>query len=66
MAEPGEFARHAFENGKLDLTAAEGLADLIDAETEAQRCRALRQADGALRFHRRRSRPKGMTAGSDF
>ena len=49
MAEPGEFARRAFENGKLDLTAAEGLADLIDAETDAQRRQALRQADGALR-----------------
>jgi tRNA modification GTPase len=48
LAEPGEFARRAFENGKLDLTAAEGLADLIDAETEAQRRQALRQAGGAL------------------
>ena len=36
LAEPGEFARRAFENGKLDLTEAEGLADLIAAETEAQ------------------------------
>ena len=48
-AEPGEFARRAFENGKLDLTAAEGLADLIDAETEAQRRQALRQSAGELR-----------------
>jgi tRNA modification GTPase len=48
-AEPGEFARRAFENGKLDLTEAEGLADLIDAETEAQRRQALRQSSGALR-----------------
>ncbi len=48
MAEAGEFARRAFENGKLDLTAAEGLADLIDAETEAQRRQALRQSTGAL------------------
>lgn len=47
-AEPGEFARRAFENGRLDLTMAEGLADLIDAETEAQRKQALRQAGGAL------------------
>lgn len=47
-AEPGEFARRAFENGKLDLTAIEGLADLIDAETEAQRRQALRQSQGAL------------------
>lgn len=48
LAEPGEFARRAFENGKLDLTAAEGLADLIDAETEAQRRQALAQSSGAL------------------
>jgi len=47
-AAPGEFARRAFENGKLDLTAVEGLADLIDAETEAQRAQALRQAGGVL------------------
>jgi len=47
-AEAGEFTRRAFENGKLDLTAVEGLADLIDAETEAQRVQALRQSDGAL------------------
>jgi tRNA modification GTPase len=47
MAEPGEFARRAFENGRLDLAQAEGLADLIDAETEAQRRQALRQARGA-------------------
>ncbi|WBX85467.1 tRNA uridine-5-carboxymethylaminomethyl(34) synthesis GTPase MnmE [Sphingosinicella microcystinivorans] len=48
-AEPGEFARRAFDNGKLDLTQAEGLADLIDAETEAQRRQALRQASGGLK-----------------
>jgi tRNA modification GTPase len=48
MAEPGEFARRAFENGKIDLTAAEGLADLIDAETAAQRRQALRQSGGQL------------------
>ncbi len=48
LAEPGEFARRAFENGKIDLTAAEGLADLVDAETDAQRRLALRQAGGAL------------------
>ena len=47
-AEPGEFTRRAFENGKLDLTAVEGLADLIDAETEAQRRQALAQARGGL------------------
>lgn len=48
LAEPGEFSRRAFENGKLDLTAAEGLGDLINAETEAQRRQALRQMQGAL------------------
>ena len=48
LAEPGEFARRAFLNGKIDLTAAEGLADLIDAETEAQRRQALAQAGGAF------------------
>lgn len=47
-AEPGEFTRRAFLNGKLDLTAAEGLADLIDATTRAQARQALRQLDGAL------------------
>ncbi len=48
MAEPGEFARRAFENGKIDLTEAEGIADLIDAETEAQRVQAAAQAGGVL------------------
>jgi tRNA modification GTPase len=48
MAEPGEFARRAFENGKLDLTQVEGLADLIDAETDAQRRQAVAQAGGIL------------------
>ena len=47
-AEPGEFTRRAFENGKLDLTQVEGLADLVNAETAAQRRQALRQLDGAL------------------
>ncbi|MBL8659899.1 MAG: tRNA uridine-5-carboxymethylaminomethyl(34) synthesis GTPase MnmE [Rhodospirillales bacterium] len=47
-AEPGEFSRRAFANGKLDLTAAEGLADLVAAETAAQRRQALRQMGGAL------------------
>lgn len=47
-AEPGEFTRRAFENDKLDLTAAEGLADLVAAETEGQRRQALRQMGGAL------------------
>jgi tRNA modification GTPase len=48
LAEPGEFARRAFENGKLDLTAAEAIADLVDADTAGQRRQALRQAGGAL------------------
>ena len=48
LAEPGEFTRRAFENGKLDLTQAEGVADLVDAETEAQRRQALGQLGGAL------------------
>ena len=48
LAEPGEFTRRAFENGKLDLTAAEGLADLVAAETSAQRRQALRQLEGEL------------------
>ena len=48
MAEPGEFTRRAFENGKIDLTEAEGLADLIAAETDAQRRQALRQMSGEL------------------
>lgn len=47
-AGPGEFTRRAFMNGKLDLTAAEGLADLIDASTRAQARQALRQLDGEL------------------
>ena len=47
-AEAGEFSWRAFENGKLDLAEVEGLADLVDAETEAQRCQALRIAGGAL------------------
>lgn len=47
-AEAGEFSRRAFLNGKMDLTAAEGLADLINANTEAQRKQALRQMDGEL------------------
>ncbi|MBV8107385.1 MAG: tRNA uridine-5-carboxymethylaminomethyl(34) synthesis GTPase MnmE [Hyphomicrobiales bacterium] len=48
-AEPGEFAWRAFVNGKLDLSEVEGLADLVDAETEAQRRQAQRIAGGALR-----------------
>lgn len=48
LAEPGEFSRRACANGKMDLTAAEGLADLVEAETAAQRRQALRQMGGAL------------------
>lgn len=48
MAGHGEFTRRAFENGKLDLTAAEAIADLIDAQTKEQRNQALSQMDGAL------------------
>ena len=48
LAEPGEFTRRAFLNGKLDLTQAEAVADLAAAETEAQRRQALRQLDGTL------------------
>jgi tRNA modification GTPase len=52
LAEPGEFTRRAFHNNKLDLAQVEGLADLVAAETEAQRRQALRQAEGELsRFY---------------
>lgn len=49
LAEGGEFSRRAFDNGKFDLTQAEGLADLIAAQTDTQRRQALAQAGGALR-----------------
>lgn len=48
LAEPGEFTRRAFEHGRMDLTAVEGLADLVAAETEAQRRQALQQSCGLL------------------
>lgn len=48
MAQPGEFTKRAFFNAKLDLTAAEGIADLIGAETEMQRRQALHQSGGVL------------------
>lgn len=48
LAEAGEFTRRALENGRLDLAQVEGLADLIDAETEAQRRQALRVLSGAI------------------
>ncbi len=49
VAEPGEFTRRAVVNGRLDLTEAEAIADLIDAETEAQRLQAVTQMEGGLR-----------------
>lgn len=49
LAQAGDFTRRAFEAGKLDLTAVEGLGDLIAAETESQRRQALARASGALR-----------------
>lgn len=45
LAEPGEFTRRAFESGRIDLTEAEGIRDLIDAETESQRKLAIRAAE---------------------
>jgi tRNA modification GTPase len=48
-AAPGEFTRRAFENGRIDLTEAEGLVDLIEAETESQRKAALALAEGGLK-----------------
>ncbi len=48
MADPGEFTRRALENGRLDLAQVEGLADLIDAETESQRKQALRVLSGEI------------------
>ena len=48
LAAPGEFTRRAFEHGKLDLTAAEAIADLVNAETEAQKMQALDQLGGGL------------------
>ena len=47
-AEPGEFTRQALENGRLDLAQVEGLADLIDAQTEMQRRQAQRVLSGAI------------------
>lgn len=49
QSEAGEFTKRAFDNGKMDLTEAEGLADLIDSETEGQRKQAVRQMQGGLR-----------------
>jgi tRNA modification GTPase len=72
MAEPGEFTRRAMENGRLDLDQIEGLADLIEAETEAQRRQALRTFSGALGKRARAWREMLLrtlaliTAGIDF
>lgn len=49
MAEPGEYSKRAFYNGKMDLTEAEGLADLIDSETSEQQKYAMRQMEGSLK-----------------
>ena len=71
-ADAGEFTRRAFENGKLDLTAVEGLADLVQAETEMQRRLALTQAEGGLQaiyvgWMRRLTICRGLIeAGLDF
>lgn len=62
LAEPGEFAARAFENGKLDLSALEGLADLINAETAAQAKQALTQAEGSLRSRAGRWRERILRA----
>lgn len=62
LAEPGEFTRRAFEHGKLDLTEAEGIADLVAAETAAQRRLALQQMDGALHRLYEDWRGKGLRA----
>jgi tRNA modification GTPase len=63
-AQPGEFTRRAFENGRIDLTEAEGLADLIEAETESQRKAALALAEGGLRhqIERWQDRLLGLSA----
>src|SRR4051795_3895570 len=61
-AEPGEFTRRAFENGKLDLTEAEGLDDLIHADTDRQRRQALRQLNGVLGDKARRWREQIIEA----
>ena len=66
LAEPGEFTRRAFENGKLDLAQAEGVADLIEAETEAQRRQALAQVEGALGRAHQRWRSDLIEASANF
>lgn len=66
IAEPGEFVRRGFRNGKLDLSQAEALADLIDAQTEGQRRQALRLAGGALRREVERWRTNLLEALADI
>ncbi len=61
-AEAGEFTRRAFENGRMDLTAVEGLADLVAAETDAQRKQALRQMQGEFARHLERWRERLIQA----
>ena len=63
-AEPGEFTRCALENGKIDLAQVEGLADLIDAETDAQHKQAARIFNGALGEKTKEWRAKLVKAGA--
>ena len=63
-AEAGEFTRRAFLNGRIDLVAAEGLADLLEAETEAQRRQAMRVAAGAIGQRAERWRKTLIEAGA--
>lgn len=67
LAGPGEFSRRAFMNGRLDLTQVEAVADLVAAETEAQRRQALRQLDGELGavYERWRGELIGLLAGTE-
>ena len=65
-AEPGEFTRRAFENGRIDLTEAEGLSDLLASETEAQRRAALALAGGALRRKTEEWRSRILALGAEL
>src|SRR5260370_2108382 len=62
LAEPGEFTRRASEDGQLDLTRAEAIADLVAAETDQQRRQAMQQMDGALHRLYEEWRPLGLGA----
>lgn len=64
LAEPGEFTRRALENGNLDLAEVEGLADLLEAETEAQRKQALRVLSGAVGLRAEEWRRRLVRAGA--